>query len=44
MVSKRLQDSADRLFSKAVAFIEDGKYNRALESLKDVEKLMHKTG
>src|SRR5574344_1522373 len=42
MISRRLQDSANRLFSKAVAFIKDGKYDRALESLKDVEKLMKK--
>ena len=42
MVSRRLQDSVNRLFSKAVAFIEDGKYDRALASLKDVEKIMKK--
>lgn len=42
MVSRRLQDSANRLFSKAVTFIESGKYDRALQSLKDVEKLMKK--
>ena len=42
MVSRRLKDSANRLFSKAATFIENGAYDRALESLKDVDKLMKK--
>jgi len=42
MVSRQLQDSANRLFGKAATFIENGEYDRALESLKDVDKIMKK--
>jgi len=42
MVSRRLQDSANRLFNKASVFIEKGEYEKALKSLEEVNKLMKK--